>query len=268
MTRPDVGAVFDAAQADFAVLSPLLWDPMGAATVERSAPRPGERVLDVCCGAGASALPAAEAVGPTGHVDAIDLSDALLDQGRALAARRGLDHLRFTKADATAWPVDGYDLVQCVYGVFFLPDMDAGSAYLVSRLRPGGRFVVTTWERGAVTPVPEALVEAIRGVGAGDPPAAATRPVGEKINTPARFTDWLAGLGLRDVTVTEVRRLVPMDADVAWTIVRGAAMRGMLMGLSPDVVERVRVRFGELLAERGADTFNATSLIGMGRTAE
>lgn len=264
----DLGAVFDAAHVEFAVLSPLLWDPMGRATVERAALRQGERVLDVCCGAGSSALPAAEAVGPTGRVDGIDLADALLDQGRALAAARGLDHLYFTKADATTWPTGDYDVVQCVYGVFFLPDMDAGSAHLVSRLRPGGRFVVTTWERSAIAPVPQLLVEAIRGVGAGAPPDTATRSVGARINNPADLTAWLTGLGLRDVTVTQVPRLVPMDADVAWTIVQGAAMRGLLMGLSPDVVERVRGRFGELVTERGSDTFNATSLIGIGRTAE
>jgi ubiquinone/menaquinone biosynthesis C-methylase UbiE len=264
----DLGAVFDAAHVEFAVLSPLLWDPAGAATVECAALRPGERVLDVCCGAGASALPAASAVGPTGRVDAIDLADALLDQGRALAAERGLDQLHFTKADATTWPTGDYDVVQCVYGVFFLPDMDAGSAYLVSRLRPGGRFVVTTCERSAIAPVPQLLVDAIRDVGAGEPPVAATRSVGARINNPADFTGWLAGLGLRDITVTQMSRLVPMDADIAWTIVQGAAMRGMLMGLSADMIERVRRRFGELFTERGVDTFNATSLIGIGRTAE
>lgn len=265
---PDLGAVFDAAHVEFAVLSPLLWDPAGTATVEVAAPSPGERVLDVCCGAGSSALPAAEAVGPTGRVDGIDLADALLDQGRALAQQRGLDQLHFTKADATTWSTGDYDVVQCVYGVFFLPDMDAGSAYLVSRLRPGGRFVVTTWERSAIAPVPQLLVEAIRDVGAGEPPDTATRSVGARINNPTDFASWLKSLGLRDITVTQVSRLVPVDADVAWTIVQGAAMRGMLMGLAPDLVERVRVRFGELVTERGVDTFNATSLIGMGRTAE
>ena len=260
--------MFDAAHVEFSVLSPLLWDPAGTATVELAAPRPGERVLDVCCGAGSSALPAAEAVGPTGHVDGVDLADALLEQGRALARTRGLANVHFTKADATTWPTGDYDIVQCVYGVFFLPDMDAGSAYLVSRLRPGGRFVVTTWERSAIAPVPQLLVDAIRGVGAGEPPETATRSVGSRINNPADFTTWLADLGLTGITVTQVPRLVPIDADIAWTIVQGAAMRAMLMGLSPDMVERVRVRFGELVTERGVDTFNATSLIGMGRTAE
>ncbi len=257
--------MFDAAHAEFAVLSPLLWEPIGAATVARSAPRPGERVLDVCCGAGSSALPAAEAVGPGGRVDAIDLADRLLDLGRARA--RDLPQLHFTRADATAWPgVDGgYDVVQCVFGVFFFPDMEIGSAHLVRLLRPGGRFAATTWGRSAVKPLPRLLVEAMRLEGAGEPPAETSRPP-ERIDTPGTFAGWLADLGLHDVEVTEVPHRVPLDADTAWAVVMGAAMRALLMGLTGETVERVRRRFVTLLAEAGVDTFDATTLIGTGRT--
>jgi hypothetical protein len=50
------------------------WDRWGAATVERVPLAPGDAVLDLCCGAGASALPAARAVAPDGHVLALDLA--------------------------------------------------------------------------------------------------------------------------------------------------------------------------------------------------
>jgi ubiquinone/menaquinone biosynthesis C-methylase UbiE len=49
------------------------WERFGRKTVERLQLKPGSRVLDVCCGSGASALPAAEIVGPSGFVTAIDL---------------------------------------------------------------------------------------------------------------------------------------------------------------------------------------------------
>ena len=274
MTRPDLAAVFDAAHEEFTVLSPLLWEPIGAATTARSALRPGDRVLDVCCGAGSSAFPAAVAVGPTGLVDGIDLADRLLDQGRARAAAEGLDHLRFTAADATTWPgVDGgYDVVQCVFGVFFFPDMDIGTAHLVSLLRPGGRFTATTWDQSAIRPVPELLVEAIRREGAGDPSwTEEARKPGpqDRVNTPETLAAWLTALGLRDVEVTEVPHRMPFtDPRVSWALVMGAAMRALLMGLDPETVERVRNRFLALLVERGVDTFNATTLIGTGRAGD
>ena len=268
MTKPDLGAVFDAAHAEFAILSPLLWEPIGAETTARSAPRPGDRVLDVCCGAGSSAFPAAEAVGPAGLVDAIDLAERLLEQGRARAAELGLGHLRFTMADATTWPgIDGgYDVVQCVFGVFFFPDMDIGSAHLVSLLRPGGRFTATTWGREAIKPVPEILVDAIRQTGAGDPAWSDAPRQPDRIDTPESLAAWLSALGLRDIEVTEFPHRMRFDPETAWALVMGAAMRAMLMGMDDATVERVRTRFTTLLVERGVDTFNATTLIGTGRT--
>jgi SAM-dependent methyltransferase len=269
--NPDLGAVFDAAHAEFAVLSPLLWEPLGAATVARSAPRPGEKVLDVCCGAGSSAFPAAAAVGPTGLVDAIDLADRLLDQGRARAASNGLHHLRFTRADATTWPgiEGGYDVVQCVFGVFFFPDMDIGSAHLVGLLRPGGRFAAATWDRSAITPVPQVLIDAIRAEG-GEVPDQPAQPDGarppDRVNTPELLAGWLTGLGLREVEVTRFPHRLPLDADSAWALVMGSALRGLLMGLDAGAVTRVRARFLDLLTDRGVDEVGATTLIGTGRT--
>jgi methylase of polypeptide subunit release factors len=51
------------------------------------------RVLDLCCGAGASAIPAAQAVGPTGRVLAVDVAEPLLETARTRAERQGTrDH--------------------------------------------------------------------------------------------------------------------------------------------------------------------------------
>src|SRR5215210_3356452 len=69
------------------------WERYGRRTVERLNLKPGSRVLDVCCGSGASAIPAAEAVGPSGSVLGIDLAEKLLDLARAKAKRRGLDNV-------------------------------------------------------------------------------------------------------------------------------------------------------------------------------
>src|ERR1044072_4099222 len=64
------------AAADFYDTSPLgFWNYFGRKTVERLSLQTGSRVLDVCCGAGASALPAAELVGPDGKVTGVDLAE-------------------------------------------------------------------------------------------------------------------------------------------------------------------------------------------------
>ncbi|MDQ3786253.1 MAG: methyltransferase domain-containing protein [Actinomycetota bacterium] len=261
----DLGDVFDAGRDEFAVLGPVLWNPIGEATVAEAGLRPGERVLDVCCGAGSSAIPAARAVGSDGHVDAIDLAERLLEQGRANA--RDLPQLTFTHADATRWDTTGYDVVQCVFGVFFLPDMDAASARLAGLAKPGGRFVVTTWGEHAIWPVPEILGDAVVAEG-GAPQASPGRGPGERICTPDKLRGWLTGLGLEDVRVVTFEHSMPLDDTTSWAIVMGSAMRMRLKGLPESLLPKVRARFVDLLRDRKVDRMNAVSLIGIGRTAE
>ena len=61
------------------------WERYGGRTVARVGPNPGARVLDVCCGSGASAIPAAEIVGPNGFVLGVDLAENLIALARAKA---------------------------------------------------------------------------------------------------------------------------------------------------------------------------------------
>ena len=75
------------------------WERFGRATVERLRLPLGSRVLDVCCGSGASALFAAEMVGPKGSVLGIDLASNMLELARAKAAKRGLTNTQFKVGD-------------------------------------------------------------------------------------------------------------------------------------------------------------------------
>src|SRR3954447_12131676 len=66
------------------------WDRFGRRTVDRLGLTPGDSVLDLCCGAGASALPAAERVGPKGRVLGLDLAENLIRRARVKATIRRL----------------------------------------------------------------------------------------------------------------------------------------------------------------------------------
>lgn len=259
----DLGDVFDAGASEFAVIGPVLWDPIGAATVAEADPRPGDRVLDVCCGAGSSAIPAARAVGPAGHVDAVDLAERLLEQGRA--ASTDLPQLDFVHADATTWDGADYDIVQCVFGIFFLPpDLDTAADRLISRLRGGGKFVVTTWGADAIQVVPSLLAEAVAAEGGEVKPRGAS---GVRIDTAEKVHRWLEERGLRDVRVTTFEHRMPLTPETAWALVMGSAMRMRLNGVAESLLPKVRARFLDLLADRKVDHVNGVSLIGIGRTA-
>src|SRR5262249_49203966 len=92
--------VYGAAADHYDLAALGFWDRFGAETVSRLRLEPGQAVLDLCCGAGASALPAARAVGPAGRVLGIDIAAPLLDLARAKAARQGLANIEFRHGDA------------------------------------------------------------------------------------------------------------------------------------------------------------------------
>jgi SAM-dependent methyltransferase len=105
------------------------WDRYGRRTVERLPLVSGMAVLDVCCGMGASAIPAAERVGPAGHVIAVDLIENLLNKGSQRARKSGLTNIEFRRADLESLPFPdrAFDALLCVFGIFFVTDVQERS---------------------------------------------------------------------------------------------------------------------------------------------
>lgn len=119
----------------------------GASLVTFADLRPGERVLDVGSGRGAVTFPAAEAVGESGHVEAIDIAPGMVDRLRADAASRGVGNVDIRVGDAEAPGVEegSFDAVLASLVLFFLPNLSSAlDAYRVA-LRPGGRLAFTTF---------------------------------------------------------------------------------------------------------------------------
>ncbi|MGW9630652.1 class I SAM-dependent methyltransferase [Agromyces sp. NPDC055520] len=265
--EPDLAGGFAAAAAASISLDDALWNPISTAAVARAHPRFDELVLDACCGDGASALPTAELVGPGGIVDAVDFAEPLIEAARERAGER-MPQLRLHVADVTRWEPTGYDLVQCVLGVFHLPDLDAGTRHLIERARPGGRVAITVWARGAFDPLPELLAEALPDGGASladDVPRAAGL---ESIDTAGSLAQWLTGLGLEEVRAHAVQRRLELTPELSWRLVEGTALRFMLGGRGAPSVEKVRKRFLAAIEKHGVSSIDVTTLIAIGRRAE
>jgi trans-aconitate methyltransferase len=259
----DVVRPFEVGHRDFAAISPKLWQPLGAALVRRSSPQPGERVLDACCGEGASAIPAALAVGPDGQVDAVDGAPGLVAAGRERAG--DLSQLTFATGDVTAWAGGPYDLIQCAYGVFFFPDMDADTGKLVGLLRPGGRFAVPAWKKPAIYDFAMCVVDAVEAE-TGEPlPIPDSIQPAERLDDEEKLRSWLTALGLTDVNIWTEPYEPELDADFAWNIVTGTGFRGMLANFDAAATARIRTGLLDRLRERKIERFDATSVIGVGR---
>lgn len=180
--------------------------------------RPGEVVLDIGCGSGGSTLAAARAVGPWGHVVAVDFSQPLLARARTQAAsfEEGV-RARFVAADLQTDPVPGgpFDAAISQFGVMFFDDPAAAFSALAGLLRPGGRVALAVWQEAGRNPWN--LGPVLRGAGIADPPP--PPEPGRAVTGPFTWADpdharsLLGGVGLTDVAVrphdTEV--LVPRE---------------------------------------------------------
>jgi ubiquinone/menaquinone biosynthesis C-methylase UbiE len=87
----------------------------------------------------------AEAVGPQGFVLGVDLAENLLALAHAKAKERGLANIEFRVGDMLdlQLPAAGFDAVVCVFGIFFVPDMQAALRELWRHVRPGGQLAIT-----------------------------------------------------------------------------------------------------------------------------
>jgi ubiquinone/menaquinone biosynthesis C-methylase UbiE len=101
-------------------LVPAIFEPWARNLLDRAAPRPGERVLDVACGSGIVARLAAEQVGAAGTVVGVDINPGMIAVARKNAGAAGVE---WKEGNATALPLpDGsFDLVTCQQGLQFFP---------------------------------------------------------------------------------------------------------------------------------------------------
>jgi len=253
-----------AAAADHYSLPALsFWDRFGSATVARLPLAPGHRVLDLCCGAGASALPAARAVGPGGRVLGVDLAVPLLDLARARAAGEGLANVEFRHGDATRTqlPDGGFDAVVCVFGVFFVRDMTAFAAEMWRLVRPGGVLAVTTWGPGLFEPANGRFWQT---VGAVEPSLYKAFNPWDEITTTEALAELLARAGAGQPAVTAVPGQHQLaHPDQFWDIVLGTGYRGTVDALSQEQRDRVRERLLAGLREAGVTTLRTDVVFGI-----
>ena len=117
----------------------------GDALVQRLGITKGMKVLDLGCGDGTTALPAAKL---GADVVGVDIARNLVEAGNRRAAKQGLTNLKFQEGDASnleGLPDKAFDLVITIFGAMFAPKPFDVAKEMVRVTRPGGRIVMGNW---------------------------------------------------------------------------------------------------------------------------
>jgi ubiquinone/menaquinone biosynthesis C-methylase UbiE len=233
-------ATYNAAADHFDDAPLAFWARIGRRTIDRLELPAGARVLDVGCGTGASALPAAERVGPQGQVIGVDLAERLLDIARRKAERQGLANIRFEIGDMErlAYPDAHFDAVVSVFSIFFVADMATEVRELWRLVRPDGLLAITTWGPRLFEPGTSIWWGAVREVRPDLVPAVSPW---DRITEPHRLRALLREAGIAEVEiVAEDARQALRSPDDWWTIVLGSGFRWTVEQLGGDAAKQVR----------------------------
>ncbi len=238
--KAKAAATYNAAADFYDDAANSFWGHFGRRTIERLRLQAGARILDVCCGSGASAIPAAEKVGPKGSVLGVDLAEKLLELARKKARDRGLRNIEFRVGDMLdlRLPKPEFDAVICVFGIFFVPDMPAAIRALWRVVRPGGQLAITTWGPRFFEPATTAFWNAVREV---RPELYKGFNPWDRICDPPSVRTLLSEGGVEQAEVIAEAGAHPIPSPAAWwSAVLGSGYRGTLDQLDAKAREHVR----------------------------
>jgi ubiquinone/menaquinone biosynthesis C-methylase UbiE len=206
------------------------WQFLSTNTIARLNLSPGDSVLDIACGTGPATLAAAEAVGPSGRVVAVDYAEGMLAIARQKVENAGHSNVEFVQEDLMALKYGPeFDAVICVLGIFFIEDMVAAASRMWSFVRPGGQLAVATLGAGVFEPFSSRFADAVKR----------QRPEIDIVlpwrrTEDARVLQWtLEQSGVPDVSVTTESSDLPIEPEYWWTVVMGSGFRHTAEQLGP-----------------------------------
>jgi ubiquinone/menaquinone biosynthesis C-methylase UbiE len=216
-------------------MGPLLFEPYAQHVAERVAAWGPERILETAAGTGIVTRAVQEAV-PEAVIVATDINPAVVEFA---AQRETSERVAFRQADAQDLPFDdaSFDLVLCVFGVMFFPDKVRADVEARRVLRAGGRYVLLTFDRLDLNPIPQAAGEAVASLFADDPRYMERGPF--SYTDAGQVEQDLRSAGFEAVELETVELSTPVTArNAALGIVLGSPFRAEIERLDDSALER------------------------------
>ena len=196
-----------------------------------------EHVLDVASGTGATALPLAQKLA-RGKVTATDFSEGMLDKAKRRAKKIGLENIEFQIQDMTAMTLKerSFDHAFCSFGLFFVEDMVGLLRHITSKVKPGGRVMVSGFCGDSFMPMVQLTLNRLRDYGIELP----AQPLSwKRMAEPEQLNSLFSDAGLADVAIVRKSLGYYIDVDGWWEIIWNAGFRGVVSQLG-DQLESFR----------------------------
>jgi ubiquinone/menaquinone biosynthesis C-methylase UbiE len=215
-------------------MGPLLFEPYAKLVAERCAVVQPNRILETAAGTGIVTR-AVHRAAPGAQVVATDINPAMLEFAtHALRSK----HVSFQPADAQNLPFaeGSFDLVLCQFGVMFFPDKVRANQEARRVLRPDGQYLLVSFDRLEVNPVPKAAGDAVAALFAHDPPAYMERGPFSYADL-TRIEDDLLAAGFTNVEVETIQLSSRVNArDAAQGLVFGSPLRSEIERRDPSAL--------------------------------
>ncbi len=214
--------------------------------------QPGDRVLDIGCGAGQSTREAARAAAP-GRALGVDLSEELLARAHRRTVDGTVSNVTYERGDAQVHPFApaSFDVVISRFGTMFFADPAAAFRNIARAARPGARLVMMVWQSKADNEWATAIQNAL---GAGRPQTASppARSLDAfSLSDPSAVETLLTTAGFADIAFEDVREPVYYgpDAAAALDLIRDMKpTRHLLANLDSASAQRAVARLRTMLA--------------------
>ena len=191
-----------------------LMQPVLDLVLERAALSTGARVLDIGCGTGTSVAMAADAVGGTGHVTGLDISDTMLAHARVQLTARTNTTLVLADAQRYGFAPDSFETLISRFGVMFFEDSVAAFANMAKGLVPEGTMTFAAWGPAPNNPFFMYPAQAAAEVLGPMPKVDRTLPGPFAFEDTTRVIAMLQDAGLVDVTAETVDLHLTPDGDM------------------------------------------------------
>ncbi len=199
--------------------------------------RGDEHVLDVACGTGHASIAIAHML-PAGRVTAVDFSAGMLAQARQKTASMNIGNIEFREGDMQnlEFPDSSFDAAVCSFGIFFVEDMGSQLDHIASKVRPGGRIMITSFLKNYFSPLKEKFFDRIVSFGVPSPPQT-WKSIAHEAGCRQLFEQ--SGIGNIRVETRNVGYYLD-SSDDWWSVVWNAGLRRMVTRLSLSDQERFK----------------------------